>query len=747
MKIHRIVSVVVGLLAAISAYGADAPSPGGTDFFEKKIRPVLAAECFRCHSASAQKLKGGLLLDTRDGMLKGGDTGPAVVPGNASASLLIKAVSGVDKDLQMPPKKKLGPDVLADFTAWIQQGAAWPKDAGGKLASTPAAQYDRLRQELWSWQPLKDVPAPAVKNAAWPKGDIDRFVLATLEANNWERWGRHWLDVARYAESSGMARNVVYHYAWRYRDYVIDAFNADKPYNVFLTEQLAGDLLAARDSADRDRLTVATGYLCVGPRDFNERNPRQLEVNTVDEQIDTLGKSILATTIACARCHDHKFDPIPTAEYYALAGVFMSSEEHNGVPRGFRLFDFYDESRMAKLAGYTPPPSAAAKVDYTNIEAAKTIGRESYFKLISSYRNAGYDFSKPANPIRPVAMAVMDNRRPTDARVLQRGEIDKPGEAVRRGFLSIPCIKDPPKIGSSESGRLELARWITRPDNPLTARVMVNRIWQHLLGVGIVASVDNFGTSGEKPTHPELLDRLAMRFMEGGWSVKAAIKEVMTSATYQQAATTDRAKFEVDPDNHYLWRQNQRRLEAEAIRDAMLAASGRINLTPPTGSMAVDLPPIPLGLGQNQFKAADLVGATTHRSVYLPIFRGEAPAALEVFDMTDANGVEGARDVTTVAPQALFMMNDPFVTGVARAMVGRLASAELGSDTARVDLAYKLALGRSANATERSRALTYVESAVRDAQGRGQDPKAAGLTAWSGLCQALFACAEFRYLN
>jgi hypothetical protein len=672
--------------------------------------------------------------------------------------------------------------------------------ATAQAAAPPnyAANYDHLRKELWSWQAVTNPPAAEVKDDKWAKDDIDRFILAKLEEKGLEpspradklallrratfdltglpptpdeidsylrdqtpdafskvvdrlldsprfgeRWGRHWLDVARYAESSGMSRNYVYFYAWRYRDYVIDSFNRDKPYNRFVREQIAGDLLPAADAAAKDQLAVATGFLAVGPRDFNERNPRQFQMNCVDEQIDTVGRAILGTTIACARCHDHKFDPIPTAEYYSLAGIFASSDEFTGIDRrrGARL-DPYSDDHLIKLSGYVPDATPKKEADQDEVRAQ---ARRAYTKMMASAK-FGQGYTQPMTPPKKVAMGVKDDTRPSDIKVLTRGEVDQPGATVKRGFLSIPSMGNVPAIGAGESGRLELAIWLTRPDNPLTARVMVNRIWQHLFGQGLVRSVDNFGTTGERPTHPELLDHLATQFVSDGWSVKKMIRSIMLSSTYQQSATFDRAKHEVDPDNKLLWRMNQRRLEAEAIRDAMLAASGKLTTLAPIGSVALDLPPVEVRPGR--FNPSEILASMNFRSVYLPVFRNAVPDVLEAFDFADPNTVSGARDVTTVAPQALFMLNNSFVTGHAQAMAYRIGAEAARNDGARADLAYKLALGRPATSSERDRAVSYVNNYLRDpAAPRGKMEEKARGDAWASLCQALMASAEFRYLN
>jgi hypothetical protein len=544
-----------------------------------------------------------------------------------------------------------------------------------------------------------------------------------------------------------MTRNLIYFYAWRYRDYVIDSFNADKPYDRFITEQIAGDLLPAKSQAEKDRLTVATGFLAIGPRDYNERNPRQFQMNCVDEQIDTMGRSILATTIACARCHDHKFDPIPTAEYYALAGIFTSSREFTGVTRRNNPgnpFDRYDDQELIKLANYKPDPED--KKEQSEDEVREK-GRRFLGKLAMAARS-GQGFTQPQTPPKAMAMGLIDGPRVGDTRLLVRGEVNEPSSIVRRGFLSIPTVKSAPTISLGTSGRLELARWLTTPENPLTARVMANRVWQHLFGQGLVRSVDNFGTTGERPSNPDLLDHLATRFVSDGWSVKKLIRRIMLTSAYQQSAAFDRAKFNIDPENRLLWRMNQRRLEAEALRDSMLSASGKLTTQRPVGSMVLDFPPIEVRPGNGRIDVGEILANTTARSVYLPIFRNVIPEVLDAFDFADPNVVTGQRDVTTVAPQALFMLNSTFVSAQAKEFATRVAKTAAKNDTARVDLAYKLALGRSPTTPERTRAIAYIDTYLRDpSANKSKDPDKNKLEAWTSLCQALFASAEFRYLN
>ncbi len=740
---------------------------GQVKFFESKVRPVLVQHCHKCHSAQAEKVKGGLRLDSREAMLKGGATGPAIVPGQPERSRLLLAVRQTDEDLQMPPKSKLSDAAIADLAAWVKMGAPWPAEAKPAAAAEPAARagadYDRLRKEHWAWQPLRKAAPPAVRDASWPLDDLDRFILARIEekglapagpADPWtllrrlsfdltglppspeeaeafakdpspaayekavdrllasprfgERWGRHWLDIARYGESTGSTRNFPYPYAWRYRDYVIKSLNEDKPYDRFLREQVAGDLLPGAN----DDSKIATGFLVLGSRDLNERNSEQYLMDSIDDSIDALGRAALALTVSCARCHDHKFDPIPTADYYALAGIFKSSLFLPGLSNRGGKNSYYVPDLLVPLGGAPPPAPPAAPARGRKPMQAR---------------------QQPAAPDagRSVAMGVAEGR-PTQARIYPRGDVDSPGAAAPRGVLTLlkPAVAPDPKA----SGRLQLADWLASRENPLTARVMVNRIWRHLFGEGLVPTVDNFGATGEKPSHPELLDHLALRFMED-WSVKGMIREVVLSRTYRLSGEGRAANLEVDPGNRLLWRSAQRRLDAEAIRDAMLAASGKLDLRPPAGSAVQQLPPNQqIGQGRNNptFTAVD----GSHRSVYLPIVRDYVPDFLEVFDFAEPSTITGRRDVTTVATQALMLMNSRLVLDQSKALAERLLAASLPDDAARVEAAYLRALSRPPSAEERARALRFVAAAG-----------ASRPLAWSGFAQALFASAEFRYLS
>ena len=786
------------LTGAGVARSADPPKDDtqAVAFFEARIRPVLVEHCYRCHSAKAGKSEGGLVLDSRAGVRAGGDSGPAVVPGDPAKSLLLTAISHTDADLKMPPKKdRLPAAMLTDVTAWIKAGAADPRDEATAKTAGPPVDLDAGRR-FWAFRkPVAPTP-PAVKDSAWAKRDIDRFVLAELDAAGLtpspdadpatllrrlhfdlvglppsseavkrflgrgsdldaalarevdvllasprfgERWGRHWLDVARFAESSGKEANISFPYAFRYRDYVIDAVNADVPFDRFVTEQVAGDLLPAGGDAERARLLIATGFLAVGPKNLDEGNAKQFAADLIDEQIDAITRAVTASSVACARCHDHKIDPFTMADYYALAGVFGSTKTYFGtfvspanrvggdplaLPRGAGLPILH--------ASITPEKVAKLKADLAALKEEKIVTLTDALRVF--WRSGGIEGElkrvDETGKALPLAMGVGDREKPADAPLLDRGEVGKPGKPVPRGFPKVVPI-DGPAIPAGHSGRLELAQWLTHPDHPLTARVMANRVWRHLFGAGLVRTPDNFGFSGDRPTHPQLLDHLAVRFAADGWSVKKLIREIVLSRTYRQASTYRADAFRADPDNRLLWRVSKRRLDAEAIRDAMLAASGELDATRPVGSLVATLigdKPISL-IGLDPRLPADLDGSK-HRSVYLPVLRDRLPDALDLFDFAEPSLVTGDRDTTNVPVQALYLMNGPFVRARAAALAARLER-EAG-DGDRVRLAYELCFGRPPDDTERKLAAAFLDRDERM------------LTAF---CHALLTTAEFRNLD
>jgi hypothetical protein len=833
--------IAVGLLFSLSAglsSAADNPKldPKGLDFFEKKIRPVLVANCYQCHSASAKEIKGELRLDTKEGIRKGGEQGHAVVPGKVAESLIVNALRHED-GMEMPPNKKLPDDTIADFIKWIEMGAPDPRNPKASTVGSKISILDA--RKFWSFQPPKIVPPAVAKNAAWATTEIDRYILAGWEAKNLtpvahadrlsllrratfdlvglppspaaadafladaspqafekvvdrllaseqfgERWGRHWLDVARYGESTGKERNVAYPYAWRYRDYVYDAFNADKPYDQFLREQIAGDLLPAQSDAERNSHLIATGFLTLGPKSLNERNAEQYRMDIADEQLDVTTRAAMGLSVACARCHDHKFDPIPTADYYALAGIFRSTQVVAGIERGnnkkgyegeyLRLTDTSKKSPVsaadrkqlaslqedlaqaqAALTRSLAAPSKAALADLSPAERKKLRQKLAKAKnknknraaspqerrvtqLAKQIRALEEKISPPGEP----AMGVREADRVENCRVNIRGEVADLGPEVPRGYVRVLTYPQSPDVNPAQSGRAQLAAWLTSRHNPLTARVMANRVWYHLFGRGIVETVDNFGALGEAPTHPELLDYLAVRFMEQGWSNKKLIREIMLSRTYRLSSAHNAANYALDPENKLVWRMSRRRLDAEAIRDAILAVGGQLDLQRPHGSLTQGISGGEIGRKAN---TAALTQKVTFRSAYLPLVRGMVPEFLSVFDVADPELVVGQRDVTTVATQALFMMNSPLVREQSQAAAERLLAAGTLSESARIDQAFRLILGRPASDEQRQLALAYLHDfeqtldASLTAAARRQQSLAS-------LCQSLFASAEFRYL-
>jgi len=800
------------------------PTKQGAEFFEKQIRPILVRHCYQCHSGDPKKAKGGFLLDSREGLRKGGKSGQVIDPGHPDHSLLIEAVRY--ESLEMPPKGKLAEELIDKLVRWVELGAPDPR-AGKAVHAVNKIDFAQAKK-FWAFQPPKAVAPPKVRDLAWPITDIDRFVRARQEGEHLnpvadadrvtfirrvtfdltglpptmaeidafvndksakafdlvvdrllasprfgERWGRHWLDVVRYGESTGKELNLPYRYAWRYRNYVIDSLNADKPYDRFIVEQLAGDMLPSKNPAEHDLLTVATGFLSLGPKSI-VLGPEQYRYDEIDDQIDVTSRAFLGMTAACARCHDHKYDPIPTTDYYALAGIFRSTQTMAGLEPGRIVVKEDKLLRLQEPGRSGKSPSADEKARRTQIALLeKEI--DSLRELLKPPAKKGplpKGSAKPPNaPSLPdidpkavreeiktlndrleklesipsssqdLAMGVREGV-PSNSPLLNRGELKDKGPEVPRGVLTV--LKTAGfRIDPRHSGRLELADWIAGKDNPLTARVMVNRVWQHLFGQGLVATVDNFGALGEEPTHPALLDLLAVRFMnEDKWSLKKLIRSIVLSRVYRLSSAHNAADYAVDASNKFLWRMELRRLDAEEIRDAMLAASGQIDLERPEGDQILELDN---GIVRPGKALQDVRKPTNHRSVYLPILRGIVPEMLHVFDAADPSLIVGQRDVTTVPPQALFMMNNPFVIAQSNYMARRVLGAQGLDSDARINLAFRLALGRLATEREQTdikRYLANYNKSVESADPTGSPQVAA----WASFCQALFALGEFRYL-
>ena len=800
------------LLIPISS--AEDISPEQLKFFESKIRPALTRYCYECHAAG-EKIRGGLRVDYKDGLIHGGDSGAAVVPGDLEKSLLFTAVTWSDRDYQMPPKQKLPPEVIEDIRQWIVLGAPDPRVP--EVVEVKSEIDIEAGRKFWAFQPPHKTDPPGVpreRASAWSVTDSDRFLLARLEqaglqpaseatpaallrrlhfdliglpptpteirafGADWkrdpeqawvrkvdalldsghfgERWGRHWLDVARYAESSGKEFNMTYPQAWRYRDYVVDSLNADKPYDRFITEQIAGDLLPVSNDAEWQENLIATGFLALGPKGLNERNPRQFALDQVDEQIDAMSQAVLGLTISCARCHDHKSDPIPTEDYYALVGIFQSTRTYFGTVNAAVT---RRATKLLELPVNDPIP--LRKVSAAELQAMKERlqQQESDLRelLVSARGNrqagniqqqvlrlrtgiaqlhariASFDEQGIA---KTFAMGVQDLPKPVDAQVLVRGELDKPAQVVARG---VPKVLQfgvaQPDFPSDASGRLELAEWLTSRDNPLTARVMVNRIWSKLFGAGLVTSMDNFGVSGNRPSHPELLDTLAVQFMEDGWSVKNMIRHLVLSRAYRMSTRYSESAYQADADNVLLWRQTPRRLDAESLRDAMLMASGELELEPPLGSLIAVIGDANIG---NRLPPSTLNRMEFSRSLYLPAARNALPEAMNLFDAADNDRVTGQRDETNVPGQSLYLMNNAFVEGRARAMADRLWQVS-ESWSERMNQAFLIAYGRFPTSGELTAARDFFQAFARQEATEEQ--------ALTTFCQALYASAEFRYLN
>ena len=774
-------SLAVWLAAcACAANEPESPSAEQLKFFEAKIRPVLIEHCYSCHSAEAKELKAGLLVDHRAGLLAGGDSGPAVVVGKPDESLLLEALKY--ESYEMPPDGKLPSEVIADFERWIAIGLPDPR-AGKVVRAGPTIDIEQSRQ-FRTFRPLSRPDAPPVNETSWPLDEVDNFILAALEGKGlapsadadratWlrrvtfdliglpptpqeidtfiadqsadayertvdrllasphfgERWGRHWLDVARFAESSGGGRSLVFKDAWRYRDYVIKSFNEDKPLDTFIVEQIAGDLLSHETSEAEQEHLVATAYLLLGAHNYEEQDKQQLEMDVVDEQLDTIGRGLLGMTLACARCHDHKFDPIPTADYYALAGILRSTDVlvHENVSTWTtRPLPMKPDERAAIEKHEAKVAKMQAKVD-----AAKEAEPPETPERIAALEKKLKQLKAKAPP-RPETMAVGDAKTFADCQICVRGSVRQRGAAVPRGVLQVATL-EPVAMPTDESGRRELAHWIASPDNPLTARVYVNRTWHYLFGAGLVRTLDNFGTTGEKPSHPVLLDYLAGRFIDEGWSTKKLVRSLVLSHTYRMSRSYNPHAAAVDPENRLLWRMNSRRLDAESLRDAMLAVSGKLDLE--MGGPNIRDPKV---AKQNSGDTPTEYGyqfADFRRSVYTPAFRNRVHELFEVFDFANHNAAVAQRSVTTVAPQALWMLNSPFVMEQARAAAERALARENASDAQRIKQAFREALGRPPTAEESA----ISQRAIRDNPDR--------VAAWEQLFQALFASLDFRYLN
>jgi len=807
------------------------PTPEEVTFFKTRVWPVLEESCLRCHGGR-RRVKGDLHLTSREGMLHGGYTGPAVMPGDPERSLLVHAIRYVDPDLSMPPDERLSDEAIADLYTWVKAGAVWPEDFPPKEDETQDEKSDEKESDgrkerdepqqasvapgeaaYWAFRPVTDPPVPDVRNGQWPLGDLDRFVLAGLEARGlvpapdagrrtWlrrvtldltglpptpdevrafladdapgafervadrlldsprygERWGRHWLDVARYADTAGDSSDYPIPQAARYRDWVIDAVQSDLPFDAFVQRQIAGDLLAERGEVDHAEGIVATGYLALSRRFGVGKHAAPHLV--IEDTIDTIGRSLLGMTLRCARCHDHEYDPISTEEYYGLYGVFASTRypfpgsENQRYPENLvpLASGAQAEAALAPFRAERERRQRAVKEAQERVDALEAgPERAEAGKALAAAKRALEAHRREPPPVE-VAYAVVEGK-PRDVKVHVGGNPSRAGEVVPRGFPDAIDGEIEAEPIRSGSGRLELARWITRPDHPLTARVVVNRIWHHHFGRGLVASLDNFGALGTEPTHPELLDHLARRFVASGWSRKALHRSIVLSRTYRQSSVATPEAIASDPDSRWLSRYPRRRLDAEALRDALLFVSGQLDLS---RGGPHPFPPV-AKWNYTQHTPFRAVYASDRRSVYLMQQRIRRHPYFARFDGADTNACTAGRTSSTTPLQALWFQNGELLHRAASGLADGV-SWEHAAREARVVAAHERAWGRPPTDAERERALAYLDayaSAIRDeaappvlvAAGQVPAPADPERAALESYARVLLSSNEFAFLQ
>jgi len=916
----------------VAPLAAAEPSPEGIEFFERKIRPLLATHCYECHGGGASK--GGLSLESQAGVLRGGVSGALIVPGKPDESLLIEVIRH-QSDIKMPPRQKLPDAAIADLTDWVRLGAPWPATDDAAMNGEGEFRITPEQRAFWAFQPVSNPAIPAVKASDWPRTSIDHFIQSKLEGEGLkpvppadkrtllrratfdliglpptpeevqafleddspeafarvidrllasphygERWGRYWLDVARYGEDQAHTFQArLYPQGFRYRDWVVKALNDDMPYDRFIEAQIAGDLMEELDEKER---LVAVGYFALGPVYYADAGcAPKAAADQLDDRVDTLTRGFLGLTVSCARCHDHKFDPISQKDYYALAGVFRSTDYREVPLAPPEVVDAYNQAQAkikeqeqavnryldesareysrsltSELARYlaatwklqagrlsnpslTPATVAKAEglVDFILDRCDKSLALENKGKipqlarwhelqeqLLTSATStssadevpaevlaAAADFQQQVQAIlaeqrqrtveyeaklaaatseeekkklpkpnleKPKAdllnavvaerglLGVQRNQierllkgeqkeqlkairaeldtlrknappkydlahsltegKPADMPVYIRGNPEKAGETVPRRFLSI-LADDEPQPFDQGSGRRQLARAIASADNPLTARVMVNRVWQHHFGRGLVGTPSNFGQLGERPTHPELLDHLASAFVAEGWSLKALHRRIMLSATYQLSTRVDAANYEKDPDNRLLWRMNRRRLDVEAWRDALLAVSGNLDLTlgGPSGNLA-----------DSNYR---------RRTFYGAVSRHDLNPLLRLFDFPDPNITSDRRTSTTVPLQQLFILNSDFLVQQARALAKRVNASGSSSEPDRIRSAFLLLFGREPSEAETELGLVFLQAEpFKDDSGK---PLMSQLSPWEQYAQVLLSANEFLYID
>ncbi|MCM8537256.1 MAG: PSD1 and planctomycete cytochrome C domain-containing protein [Lentisphaeraceae bacterium] len=736
-------------------------------FFESNIRPVLIKHCYKCHSIESGKHKGGLLVDSREALLTGGDSGPSIVPGKSEQSLFIKAISYKDLDLQMPEKKQLPEQVIKDFEKWVRDGAVDPREVKG-VAQKRAKMVDG-RKNYWSFQSIKKsaftqktidgflnqkIAAVGLTKSAKAKPEsllrrlyfdltglpptpeeiqnfkssptpenYERIAKSLMDSSQFgEKWGRFWLDLVRYSETAGGGRSYPIPITWRYRSYVIDSFNQDKAYDQFLREQIAGDLLEAKNDQDKARNLIATGFMAMGAKPLDLQNKEQLDLDHVDEQLDTLGKSTLGMTIGCARCHDHEFDPITTRDYYRMAAIFQNTDAMTHASTSnitvYGLPGATEERVKAAVKNIGVYRNLGKRI--TKLEREVQSGNKGAVKEIQQKRQEFARLVK-ADSQMPVAIALNDKKKFSNAYIHIRGVADHKGDKVERGapkeFLTQVSAEHVPQ---DSSGRLQLANWLVAKENPLTSRVYVNRVWAQLFGQGLVRSVDNFGTTGEKPSHPELLDFLASGFMQNSWSTKRLIEKIIFSEAYQRSTKRKLQLEGVDTDNQLLSYYPKRRLQAEALRDSILAISGQLDTTRVDGVLPYDV-----------------LQTSNKRSIYLATLREEGRNhLLEVFDFPDASALRGQRTTTNLPSQSLFLMNSPFIINQsALAAQNLLIDSVKFSKEEKLQQAALLVYGRKLRASEKALFEPLLKTPSSEQK------------VWQTIFHAMFCSVDFRYLD
>jgi hypothetical protein len=740
--------------------GVEKPAPEQLEFFEKNIRPLFVTHCHKCHSRSSKPLKGGLLLDHREGMIKGGDSGPVIVAGKPGESLLVQSVKYLA--YEMPPDGKLPAAKIQLLEQWVAMGAFWPTEKTSPLPKDSALyDWDALRKKHWSFQPVKRPAPPEVKQPGWIRNPIDYFILArlqeagispTAEADRrtlirrasldltglppspaavaafladtkpgafervverllgspryGEQWGRHWLDVARYSDGmGGSTNNARLPHAWQYRDWVVNAWNQDRPFDEFVRSQLAGDLTG------RWQDLPALGFVALGPTYVSDGGDpdsvAQARAETLDDRVDTVSRGLLGLTVSCARCHDHKFDPIPTLDYYSLAGVFNNSRNVDSPLASDEVI-----AELNRFNAAVAEKSNAIKQIQDRLKKEKREANEqekSHLEELEAARNDLQANVPPSISMPVPTVHTLTEAGNKDMPVALRGNPRKPGPIAPRRFLRIVAGEDPP-IFQQGSGRLELADAITAPDNPLTTRVIANRIWQGHFGEGLVRSPSNFGYLGQPPSHPQLLDWLASELVANGWSLKSLHRAIMLSATYRMSSQFNEKAFAIDGDNKLLWRFSPRRLTVESWRDSLLEVSGELKTDqggPPTEKILSD----------------------RRRTLYTVISRNgdrfESDVFLRLFDFPTPRATSARRVTSTVPQQFLFMLNSEFMVERARQFAGRLER-EFHDDRQRIIGAYQLLYGRDPLARELELGLAFLESEESPGQPADPVPPAAG---------------------